>query len=240
MVYTVGDTHGMTDISKIRNWKHRVKPTSEDFLIIAGDAAIVWYVNPRHQEQQDILSFWNKLGCTVLFIDGNHENFDRLLAYPEVEMFGDIVGKIDSHIFHLKRGKIYTFGTITVFTFGGGYSIDKNQRKEFISWWKEEMPCYAEYQRGLEALQKHQNKVDYIITHSCSHKMFRALSDSLPFGSLMHKVDREEDPLRDYFDLLEKTVAYKHWYFGHFHYDVKINDFHTAMYNKEPIKLLSF
>ena len=40
-------------------------------------------------------------------------------------MFGGQVGVLNESIFHLKRGYVYTIGEKKIFTFGGGYSIDK-------------------------------------------------------------------------------------------------------------------
>ena len=32
-------------------------------------------------------------------------------------------------------------------------------------------------------------------------------------------------------DIFAEKIEYKHWYFGHYHKDVKINDKKTALYN---------
>ena len=45
---------------------------------------------------------------TTLFVDGNHENFDRLKNYPITEEWGGKVQKIYDKVYHLMRGEIYT------------------------------------------------------------------------------------------------------------------------------------
>ncbi len=43
----------------------------------------------------------------ILFIDGNHENFDMLYNLPIAEFGGGIVHKVDDGIYHLIRGEVY-------------------------------------------------------------------------------------------------------------------------------------
>lgn len=62
------------------------------------------------------------------------------------------------------RGQVFTIESKTIFTFGGGTSIDKKTRKEHISWWKEEIPTDEEQAEGKNNLLKYNNTVDYIIT----------------------------------------------------------------------------
>lgn len=51
----------------------------------------------------------NQLECksyTTLFVDGNHENFDRLSDYPIDTWNGGKVHKIRPSVIHLMRGQI--------------------------------------------------------------------------------------------------------------------------------------
>lgn len=49
-----------------------------------------------------------KLPCEILFIDGNHENFNRLAKLKNIKRFGGNVGEyIKNKRFHLKRCEIY-------------------------------------------------------------------------------------------------------------------------------------
>ena len=164
---------------------------------------------------------------TTLFLCGNHENFERLDALPTVQKFGEYVGKVNNSIFHLRRGYVYTIAGKTFFTFGGGFSIDKARRTEGISWWAREMPNKKEYDRGLDQLSDVDNKVDYILTHSCSNDMFTELAYHV---NMNHKI-AGEDVLREYFDLIRKKVEHKMWYFGHFHYDLLSDNNWQTMYN---------
>ena len=42
-----------------------------------------------------------------VFIDGNHENYDRLSAYPVTEWRGGKVHRIADNILHLMRGQVF-------------------------------------------------------------------------------------------------------------------------------------
>lgn len=76
----------------------------------------------------------------VFFIDGNHENFDRLLALPVEPWRGGRIQRIRPNVIHLMRGEVYLIEGRTVFTFGGGHSADFWRRKPGASWWPQEMP----------------------------------------------------------------------------------------------------
>ena len=167
----------------------------------------------------------NEKPWTTLFLDGNHENFNRLDKLPTINMFNDEVGKVSDSIYHLERGKVYTINNKTFFTMGGGFSIDKQYRTENISWWAREMPSKEEYDLGFKSLKE--NKVDYVLTHTCSNKIFRKLAEII---SVNEKIKGEEE-LRDFLEYIYLNVEYKHWYFGHFHYDLIIDKYHTVLYN---------
>ena len=94
MIYITGDTHGDVDFDKLLRLKEK-NLSYEDYLIICGDAAICW--SPFDSIR--FLRMYNDLGCTILFIDGNHENFDMLEDMPLVEYKGALMHQIDKHIF---------------------------------------------------------------------------------------------------------------------------------------------
>ncbi len=137
------------------------------------------------------------------------------------------MGKVNDSIYHLRHGYVYNIAEKSFFTFGGGFSIDKARRTENVSWWAREMPSKEEYKRGLDQLANVNNKVDYILTHSCSNKMF----DELAYHVNMNHKITGEDELRNYFDNIRNIVKHKMWFFGHFHYDFLSSDHWQIMYN---------
>ena len=87
MVYITGDTHGDYDIFKIKSFRYNFK--DGDTLIICGDFGGAWYPEDsdfkRNTEDNLIIGFYTSLPIDVCFIDGNHENYDRLYKYPIVD-----------------------------------------------------------------------------------------------------------------------------------------------------------
>jgi len=122
------------------------------------------------------------------------------------------------------RGQVFNLCGRKIFTFGGATSIDKYKRIEGIDWWPDELPTVAEMEEGLNNLQKHRNKVDYIITHTASFETVEFLSNTRGF-----KI--EKDCILDYLNEIKKTTDYKHWFFGHFHVDQYLFDNQTVLFN---------
>lgn len=122
MVYFTGDTHG--EFSRFSNKvlsNMGIKPTKDDVFIICGDFGGIWD-DSAHEH------YWLKWlldkPFTVAFVDGNHENFDRLNALPVTEKWGGKVHKVQERCYHLMRNQFYTIQGYTMFTFGGARSHD--------------------------------------------------------------------------------------------------------------------
>jgi len=213
-VYITGDTHGDFSRFSSKRFPDGKDLTKSDFVAIAGDFGGIWDLHFSKKQEQHWLNWLDEKPWTTLFLDGNHENFDRLYDYPQVEMFGGVVGKISDSIFHLRRGEVYEIDGRKFFVFGGGYSIDKVSRMPHVSWWPQEMPSFKEYKDGLDNLAKHNNGVDYILTHTCSSDAFHLMKEH---HTMFHKEVEEERQIREYFKEIENNVDYKHWYCGHFH-----------------------
>ena len=225
-VFICGDTHAgqAGDAKKLtsKNWNEGKALTKQDYLIILGDFGYIWNVNEPNREELYNYKWFDEKHWTTLFIDGNHENFDRIEKLPEIDMFDGKVGKLTDSIYHLKRGEIYTINGIKLFTFGGGFSIDQERRREYLSWWSQEAPNDAEYKNGIKNLQKHNWKVDMVLTHDCSTRIY---------GLFDFPKYYQTTQLQKFFDDLEKDVDYDKWYFGHYHEDRVIDDKHEVLYN---------
>lgn len=221
MIHLTGDTHGSCDWGKIfmTYREKRIKPN--DYVIICGDFGGIWHGNGTDDV---LLDRYSKLPFTILFIDGNHENFDRLYEYPVEDWSGGKIHKVRDNVFHLMRGHVFTIENKTFFAMGGGTSIDKEWRmsweyeqNQYLKrgkkpkkiWWEQEIPTREELSFGLNNLKEHGNKVDYIITHTHS-KLF--MQNQLEFV-------KEDTPLTHFLDYVFKNIEYKQWFCGHFHVD---------------------
>lgn len=219
MIRITSDLHG--DINRLssvvmegeQNW------TKDDILIVCGDFGFIWD-NDEYLQNQRLKPFSQK-PYTVLFVDGNHENFTELEKYPIVEKYGAPIRKIRENVYHLCRGYIYTIEGKTFFTFGGAYSIDKYMREENYSWWRRELPSNEEYHRGIQSIREAGYKVDYIITHTAPQTAIRLMG---------HTPDSHDAELTGFLDWVMCTVKFTHWYFGHWHCDRDITDKLSALY----------
>ena len=229
MILVTGDTHGGIDINKI--YKLRDYVNKGDYIIICGDFGME-FCTPMvniHEWMKSIriLEDFETFPCDILFVDGNHENFDNLNSYPVTKWHGGTVHKMRENVIHLMRGQIYNINNKTFFTMGGATSIDKDRREPGISWWKEELPSEEEYNTALKNLKKANYSVDYIITHCAPTSFMKALNPSFI-------IDAETKFLED----VARSVSYNHWYFGHYHMDQKLTNYKaTCLYNSvEEIK----
>ena len=226
-VYITGDKHGELGLIDLVNWSEGKNLSKDDYLIIAGDFGGLFYGSSKDEK---ILQFYENQPYTTLFIDGNHENFDLLESYPVEEWHGGKIHRISPSIIHLMRGQIFYFEGHSIFTMGGATSTDRGMRINKKSWWSRELPAYEEYLEADDNLAKHNNKVDYIVTHCCSARQYYRFS-GCGLSGFYH------DPLTDYFDEIERQVKFTHWWYGHWHDDINVDSEHT-MITRKIIKII--
>ena len=233
MIFVTGDTHGGFFRFSGSEFPEQERMTRDDYVIICGDFGGVWFGDERDDEDLDKLA---KLPFTIVFVSGNHENFDALAKYPVVEWKGGKVQFIRPNIVHLLRGQIVTIQGLKFFGMGGAASHDisdgvldpcapdfeeqfwlmrRNRamfRVNHLSWWKEEMPSekeYAEAQKNLDACGR---KVDYIITHCAPNRVVKKLNPDYTF-----------DRLTTFLETVRQKAKFHYWLFAHYH-DNKIID----------------
>lgn len=226
MIFVTGDMHGEHDMYKLNRMRFREQRlmNKDDYVIIAGDAGIVWDGGGQDRNVQRILE---SKRFTTLWIDGNHENHDILDSLPVSIWNGGKVHFITESIIHLMRGQVFYIDGMKLFTFGGATSIDKAYRKEGVSWWARELPSIEECAEGLNNLGKHNWKVDYIITHDCFNLMFNKLAKSNLFLN-----GKTKTQLSVFLEEIEEYVTFKKWFFGHYHDDLEVDEKHTLLYQK--------
>lgn len=218
-----GDIHGTCDIGKVVSFfeGREDEYSRDDYLILCGDVGVCGFsVYEEVQTRNNLCD----LPVTVLFIDGNHENFDKLNAYHVEKWNGGKVHFIESNIIHLMRGQVYEIDGVKFFTFGGGYSIDKLYRTEGITWFPQEMPTEEEYEEGWANLERAGFQVDYILTHTGPREVAAAMG----YGELSD----DEVVLRKYLQRVADNTDFTAWYFGHFHEDTEVEDVFFCLYEE--------
>lgn len=219
MVFLCADTHGTDYCGKVKKFfSDRKDVTKDDYLIILGDAAVCWDDGARDALTKEMLQ---SLPVTVLFIDGNHENFDVLNDYGVDEWHGGKVHRIDNDIIHLMRGQVFEIDGISFFTMGGAHSYNKEELMQGLQWWENEIPSEVEVQEGWSNLEKIGFQVDYVITHSGPYEVVSELG----FGMNTELEIYLARQLQKFADAIE----FRDWYFGHFHIDEDIENYHCIM-----------
>ena len=220
MIYITGDTHIPIDITKLssKRFPQQKKMTEKDYLIICGDFGGIFNGD---NEEKYWLKWLSDKKFTTLFIDGNHENFDLLSSFPEIEYHGGKAHKISDKIYHLMRGQVFEIDGKKIFTLGGAGSHDKEYRIEGKNWWKAELPSDEEYKTAICNLNKSDNNVDIIITHCAP-------------TSIQKEVDEKYDinKLTDFLEDLKNSIAYSKWFFGHYHMDYEVDEKHIAIFER--------
>ena len=228
MIYVTGDIHGYIDIRKLLKNTVTEKMTEDDILIICGDFGLVWDYKRENRKERKWLKWLNKRKWTTVFADGNHENFTRLYSYPVQEWNGGHVHVIRPKVFHLMRGEIFSIEGNTIFVMGGARSHDRGpavgDAEQIVGkyWWEEEIPSEEEQRYGLENLEKHGNKVDYVITH-CLPTQWQ---DAIKNGKF------PPDPASEYLQKVYDRITYTRWYCGHYHYDIDMGSNITALFSR--------
>lgn len=235
-IFVTGDTHS-EPIYRFRSFLLNAitcghpSLNKDDVMIVAGDFGVIWGNGSSVclKSENTILDALENMPFTTLFIDGNHENFDRLMQFPTESRYNGEVGVLRPSVLHLRqRGHVYTIGEKKVWCFGGGISVDKNYRKKGRDWWPQEEPSTAEYCHGIEELAKHKWRVDCAITHAGPQGAVDAMN--LPplresFGEMVH----EYDPVSPYLEFISRKLNFDHWFFGHYHEDIEQLSSKTAV-----------
>ena len=85
MIYVTGDCHGEWSRFDEDIFPEQKEMSRNDYVVVLGDFGI-WADTKEEKERLDALE---KKSFTLLFIDGNHENFDRLYhEFSEIEFCG--------------------------------------------------------------------------------------------------------------------------------------------------------
>lgn len=242
MFYFTGDIHGEIDSQKITPQglhEAKIRLKKGDFLIVLGDFGLPFLdadriigTNRYPVYRQTVEKCLKDKPYTILFIDGNHENFPFWAKQPVIEKFG---GKVQVHpdapnVYHLMRGEVYEIEGKKFFAFGGAASMDKNERRPNYDWWKEEICSSAEKENALRNLEKHGNRVDYVLTHTPPANVCRAFYESLAeeeaargengiYSQLLEWDFHDETAV--FLDTLTDRIEFsKQWLCGHLHEDV--------------------
>lgn len=219
MIYITGDLHGSIDFHKLTTaaFPEQKHLTKTDYVIICGDFGCIWNGS---KSDKYLIKELNNRNFTTLFVDGNHECFPLLNAYPEERWNGGRIHRIADSVIHLMRGQVFEFGGFTWFTMGGASSHDKQFREEGRNWWPEELPSVAEYSEAIKNLEAANWKVNFVLTHCAPDSIVDKIS-----------CEYEPDKLTNFLQsVVKENAEYDAWFCGHYHTDKKIEDNYFILY----------
>lgn len=249
-VYITGDTHGRVEDIRIR-MAMIPSPSEEDIIIIAGDAGLE-YGNLIMDAAKEEMS---KFPGTWIVMRGNHDtrywrdhtewrqtytdfiqeaNEDWHFEKDDSNEKQYLVQNKYSNIWYVKdEGGIYNIQGKTFLFIPGAYSVDKFYRiNSNYPYEPEEQLSYVEFMRLYNNVHDwilSCLSIDYIVSHTCPLN-FEPYIRYLFMGSIKQSdVDKNTEKwLNEFQELLEPHI--KHWYFGHYHDDRKIQDKYTMLF----------
>lgn len=220
MILITGDTHG--DMTRFAQKQIKLLKKN-DSLIICGDFGFIWDGSKAEKYR---LKQLGRKKYNVLFVEGVHENFEELGKYETEEWHGGLTRKISGNLRQLLRGQVYEIDGRKVFSFGGGRSEENDaylnpSDKAAETRWRMEIPTDEELSEGLRNLEKHGNKVDYIVSYEPPAK----ISEFLNLG----KTDRSH--INTYFEQIREKTEFNRWFFGRHHINKLIPPKYQAVFD---------
>lgn len=237
-IWITGDCHAYVERFSKECFPEQSCMTKDDVVIICGDFGLIWNKDKESSSEKYWLDWLNDKPFTTVFVCGNHENFDRLYEYPVEEWHGGKVHKIRDSVFHLMRGEVFEICGKKIFAFGGASSHDIQDgilemdpkgkwkkkakalskrngffRVNHLSWWERELPTDEEMNNGIINLAKHNNEVDFVVSHCLPSSVQAVMS----YGAY------KNDILTTYFhNLISNGLKFTKWYSGHYHFNGSI------------------
>jgi len=111
-------------------------------------------------------------GKWLIFVDGNHENFDSLLGSYALDSESGF-RLVRDRILHAPRGHVWSINGLNFLAFGGASSIDGPDGPSWWGqarglgngWWPQERISEGDVQRALEKTEM--VPIDVMVTHDC-------------------------------------------------------------------------
>jgi DNA repair exonuclease SbcCD nuclease subunit len=188
-------------------------------LIILGDCWITKRLNNK------CIRKLSKHPFPTVMLQGNHEDYNWINAHKsilepilEINSFGI---KVTPKIYYLPKVCTFTIKDKRFLSVGGGLSLDKYDRVEGESWWKDEYLTTEEKELCLELISENKS-FDYVLSHVA------------PIG-IVHKVIKNKnviyDDVSNFLQWVDHEITFKEWYFGHYHVNYD-DEFHCCLYKR--------
>lgn len=231
MFYITGDTH--SDFSRFESFCEEVKSTSEDIMIILGDAGLNYFNGSKDYTQKKYAA---QFPLTFFCIHGSHEMRPTYIgSYKTKEFCGGTVWYEEDYpnLVFAKDGEVYSFGGYNCIVIGGAYSVDKYYRlAKGWHWFENEQPSdeIKAYVEGQFASRS--NQIDIVLSHTCPLKY--EPTEMFIQGIEQDMVDKSTE---EWLGKVETALDYKKWYCGHYHTIKKIDKLQFMFGNIEKMSV---
>ena len=122
MIYITGDCHGRFGRFMSGGFSCCPDLTENDTVIVCGDLGLLWAKGESFEQDCE---FFAKQSFTLLWVQGNHENYNMIDEYPVEKWHGGKVRHIvRDKVILLERGQVFDIEGKRYFTFGGAQSHD--------------------------------------------------------------------------------------------------------------------
>lgn len=199
----LGDVHGCLD-----HMAYAIQTAAIDYechcVIQLGDFGLNWPGSEGKAFTKEISRLLDTFNTPLFWIEGNHDNYDDLYSRA-INASG--MRQMKPRIFHIPRGHSFEVGGKRILGIGGAYSVDKDSRIPYVSWWPEELITYADIDRALQT-----PRPDIIVTHDCPEVVPYKLI--LPRGRYPIAEARSQRVLLDH---VYDEFHPEWWLHGHYH-----------------------
>ncbi len=231
MLYLTGDTHG----ENLGRFSYRAHPglrelTEDDAVVVLGDTALMW--PGREKETLYTLRQLARKPFTIVFLLGNHDNYDWAETLPRVSVFGGRMRQaaIDGEVFENR----YVVDSWTTADLSGYHCMliahadshdiervyepwDKKgikrakRNKEWFrvahrTWWPQEALDIGALDLYLQ--EKKEERLDLVLTHDCPSAFLRE-----------SRLGLRPTAQERYFEHMRETLPHRLWAHGHMHWD---------------------
>lgn len=211
MIYFVGDVHALFDklVTKMTHYN-----IENSYLIQVGDFG-AGFKRDEENLLETINRFLIKNGNRLYVVRGNHDNPSYFRKTKDI---GNISFLPDYSILNIEDK--------TILLIGGAVSIDRTERIEGNSYWKDE--GFKFEKDLLDMVTDRLSGIDIVVTHT-------APSEFWPYslGNIVHHFISRDKTLQEDLasernahsvlmkHLIQKRLTPRHWYYGHFHASYK-------------------
>jgi len=199
-----GDWHGSSSAAKAAAKK--AVQTGCEVIVQVGDFGFWPHTDPDYVDT--VSRHITKQGLFMVWIDGNHENFDALYDGNWPVTSGGF-RKIAENVLYAPRGHRWEWDDVSFLALGGGYSIDKDFRLATGPigkyWWPQETLTQREVYEAIEG-----GECDVMFTHDCP--------SGVEIGNPAYKTDPASTQNRMAVRAVVNVAKPLRLYHGHFHH----------------------